>query len=67
MRTKITSMEWQRVMRCGGNKSQVDKMNELHVSRFQTSFLEINESFCFLNSVTFLMKSPQRFSLQPII
>lgn len=56
-----------RLICCSGNKSWMEKTNEQHVSAFQISFLEMNESFCFPRSISFLMNSPEHFSLQPII
>jgi len=48
----------ERLMCCSEKKSQMEEMNEQHVSGFQISFLEMNESFRFPSSISFLMKSP---------
>lgn len=41
----------ERLMCCSENKSRMEKMNEQHVSGFQISFLEMNESFCLPSSI----------------
>lgn len=48
----------ERFICCSGNKSCMEEMNEQHVSGFQISFLEMNESFCFPSSISFLANSP---------